>query len=269
MIPSGEVALAHVFDPSKDDVEQWIAEPKLDGVRCILFQGYALTRTGKPIPSVSDLARHFAPLPWALDGELLLPGADFEGTVGRVRQTRELAEELVFHVFDAIPACDEDRAATFLQRRAGLAAAGVTRHPRVKLTPMEAVSAFTNGAHGACDHFTKLGFEGVMLKNPDAPYTPGRSRAVLKLKPWFDTNATVLEAIAGEGKHAGRLGALVIRTEGGIVCKVGTGFSDAERVALWANRDALPGTIVEICYQELTKRGALRFPTFRRVRGDL
>lgn len=266
MIPTGEVSLAHVYDPAKDEVRDWIAEPKLDGVRCVLFQGYACTRTAKPIPSVSDLAAWFAGLPFALDGELMLPGAAFEQTVGEVRQTKRLSSDLVFHAFDLIPSRDCDAEMPFVERRALLVQSLTTlRHTRATVTPWTSCE----DALATCEAYTMQGFEGVMFKNPLAPYTPGRSRSVLKMKPWFDTNAIVIEALPGEGKHAGRLGALVVQTEAGIQCKVGTGFSDGERAALWANRDALKGSIVEICYQELTKRGALRFPTFRRIRGDL
>lgn len=265
MIPTGQVSLAHTFDPAKDEVRDWIAEPKLDGVRCILYQGYAVTRAGKPIPSVSDLARHFAQLPFALDGELLLPGATFEQTVGEVRQKQRVSDRLVFHAFDVIPT-GEDASTPFLERRRALVQALVQfPHARATMTPWEpCVDALQ-----ACERYVAMGFEGVMLKDPGAPYTPGRSRAVLKMKPWFDTNATVAAAIAGEGKHAGRLGALVVDTDEGVRCKVGTGFSDCERQALWDNRDGLVGSVVEICYQERTERGALRFPTFRRIRSDL
>jgi DNA ligase-1 len=265
IIPTGEVSLAHVFHPERDDVNGWIVEPKLDGVRCVMFRGLAVTRAGKPIPSVSDIARHFASLPFALDGELMLPGRKFEGTVGEVRQTKRISETLVYNVFDAIPASGEQT--PFIERRGVVleATSGAWSHERVARTPFDLV----DDPHAACAHALADGFEGIMLKDPAAPYRPGRTRSTLKMKPWLDTNATVLEVIAGEGKHEGRLGALVVQTEAGVRCKVGTGFSDGERAALWANRDTVAGSVVELVYQELTERGALRFPTFRRIRGDL
>lgn len=266
IIPGGQVSLAHVYRPDKDQVDGWIVEPKLDGVRCVMFGGCAVTRENKPIPSVSDIARHFAALPFALDGELMLPGAKFEQTVGEVRQQQRISESLVYHVFDIIPP-PGDEPTPFIKRRmwALRGTTGTWEHPRVTRTPFEVVRNPVEDIK----HYIAAGYEGIMLKDPAAPYMHGRSRSVLKMKPWLDTTATIIEALPGEGKHEGRLGALILETEGGVRCKVGTGFSDAERVALWAHREHLAGSVVEIIYQELTSRGALRFPTFRRIRGDL
>ena len=74
----------------------------------------------------------------------------------------------------------------------------------------------------------------------------------------------MVKHLPGEGKHKGRLGALVVEMPGGKRFSVGTGFSDAER----ASPPPL-GSLITYRYQELTDRGVPRFPSFLRVCGEL
>src|SRR5262249_37599780 len=68
----------------------------------------------------------------------------------------------------------------------------------------------------------------------------------------------------GEGRHKGRLGALVVERPGGTRFSVGTGFSDAER------EDPPPvGSVITYRYQELTNAGVPRFPSFVGLRDDV
>ncbi len=75
--------------------------------------------------------------------------------------------------------------------------------------------------------------------------------------------AVVVEHLAGKGRHAGRLGAVVVELPGGLTFSVGTGFSDAQR----ENPPAV-GSTITYRYQELTDRGVPRFPSFVRARAD-
>ena len=75
----------------------------------------------------------------------------------------------------------------------------------------------------------------------------------------------------GNGKYEGLLGALHVSSAcGKIKCKVGSGFTDEDRAELWVEHLAgrLAGKIATITYQEVTKDGSLRFPTFNHVRFD-
>src|SRR5690606_21645873 len=90
---------------------------------------------------------------------------------------------------------------------------------------------------------------------------PGRSDALLKLKPYQDAEAVVIGHLPGKGRHAGRLGALQVETDQGIRFRLGTGFSDADR-------EAPPplGSVVTYRYHGLTRDNVPRFASFLRVR---
>jgi DNA ligase 1 len=53
---------------------------------------------------------------------------------------------------------------------------------------------------------------------------------LLKVKSSEDAEARVLAQVPGHGKHTGKLGALWVETPEGVRFKLGTGFTDAERV---------------------------------------
>jgi len=107
------------------------------------------------------------------------------------------------------------------------------------------------------------GGEGLMLHRADALYTTGRSDALLKLKPLFDAEATVVAHTPGKGKHKGKLGALIVETPEGIRFKLGTGFSDKQR-----ENPPKIGSQVTYTYRDKTPNGKPKFASFLRVREE-
>jgi DNA ligase-1 len=105
------------------------------------------------------------------------------------------------------------------------------------------------------------GGEGLVLHRADAPYAIGRSSALLKLKPLHDAEAVVVAHLPGRGKHAGRLGALRVRTPEGTEFQIGTGFSDAQR-----EQPPRIGAVVTYTHRGLTAGEVPRFASFLRVR---
>jgi DNA ligase-1 len=102
-----------------------------------------------------------------------------------------------------------------------------------------------------------------MLRQPGSQYEVGRSSTLLKLKRFHDAEGRVVEHLPGKGRHAGRLGAVVVELPDGKTFSVGTGFSDAQR----RNPPAI-GSTITYRFQELTDRGVPRFPSFVRLRTD-
>jgi DNA ligase-1 len=109
-----------------------------------------------------------------------------------------------------------------------------------------------------------LGGEGLMLREPGSRYVARRSSTLLKIKSFRDAEARVVEHLPGEGKHTGRLGALLVERPGGTRFSVGTGFSDAERAA-----PPPIGSVITYRYQELSTGGVPRFPSYVGTRDDV
>ena len=118
------------------------------------------------------------------------------------------------------------------------------------------------------------GFEGIMIKDPDAIYECKRSTSWLKQKPFIEVSLQVVEVEEGTGRNVGRLGALVLEgvdDDKTIRVNCGSGFSDSDRGVFWAGRDSLPGQVVEVRADAITQNQdgsySLRFPRFLRFRG--
>ena len=118
------------------------------------------------------------------------------------------------------------------------------------------------------------GYEGVMIKDPDAPYECKRTHAWLKAKPFIEVTLEVKEIEEGTGRNEGRLGAFVCSgTDDGkdIRVNVGSGFSDANRDDFWNHRDSIIGNLVEVRADAITQNQdgtySLRFPRFKTFRG--
>jgi hypothetical protein len=106
------------------------------------------------------------------------------------------------------------------------------------------------------DRAQALGFEGLVLRQGDR---------WLKVKASETHDEAITGFVEGRGKHAGRLG--IINTELG---NVSSGFSDEERVELWAEAQAgtLIGQTVEVSFMEYSAVGKFRHPVFVRMRPD-
>jgi DNA ligase 1 len=118
------------------------------------------------------------------------------------------------------------------------------------------------------------GFEGVMIKDVDAPYECKRSHHMLKAKPFIEVTLEVKDVEEGTGRNEGRLGALVCEGQDDnrtIKVNVGSGFSDGDRDNYWIHRSRLAGHMVEVRADAVTQNQdgtySLRFPRFKTFRG--
>jgi DNA ligase-1 len=109
----------------------------------------------------------------------------------------------------------------------------------------------------------ELGGEGLMVREPDAFYTGGRSAQILKVKDFQDAEAVVVGHLPGQGRNLGRLGSLLVELPSGLRFKIGTGFSDEER-------DDPPPLNETISFKHFGyhSSGIPRFPSFLRIRRD-
>jgi ATP-dependent DNA ligase len=192
--------------------EEWAYEPKLDGFRAIVFvdgeETYVQSRSGK------TLARYFpelsfAPGRWVLDGELVVRDADglleFDALQQRIHpaesRIKMLSEQIpvTYIVFDLLAEGDESLLDTPLaERRARLEA--ISGGAGLELTPL------TPDAEQAERWLASI--EGVMAKQLDAPYVPGKRKGMAKVK----RERTIDCVVMGwrPGKEEGTVGSLIL-----------------------------------------------------------
>jgi len=139
-----------------------------------------------------------------------------------------------------------------------------------------------------------MGHEGVMIKNPEAPYQPGlRVGYMYKIKPVMETlDLIITGATWGEGRRAHWLASFLLGVrdaETGKILEIGrmaTGLTDNQFKEMTETLKPLiteeigqevkikPKVVVEVAYEEIQKSPsyssgyALRFPRLVRVRED-
>jgi len=285
-------------------------EPKLDGVRTLIMvipsdsevTVVSYSRNGKIYENFghietqirdnwSNLVRACAGVDqgrslidgFVLDGEVI--SASFNELMKHARRKGQGdAVDSVFTVFDILPLSSFREGHWNAQLRKRIALLDnmrpvISRMPNVELLPHLMVDLDTAAGrdqfHRYCHDQVAAGFEGVMIKNMEAPYECRRSTDWMKYKPVLTVDLEVIDVEEGTGKNVGRLGALVCHgTDHGKTISVncGSGFSDAQRDEFWANRDIVVGQTVEILCDVISQNQdgtySLRFPRFVRFRDD-
>jgi len=239
------------------DPSLYLVSEKLDGVRAI-WDGAALRfRSGRPITAP---AWFLAGLPaQALDGELWLERKRFDRLSGTVRKTNPVDAEwraLRYMVFDA-PVPDAPFEARVQRLQTALQRANQPWLVALEQTRLATLA----GLQTRLQQIAALGGEGLVLHRLDAPWQPGRSDAVRKLKLQPDEEARVVSHIAGKGKFEGQMGALLLEMPSGQRFALGTGFSAADR----AHPPSI-GAQVTYRYRDRTPQGIPKFASYLRVR---
>jgi len=166
-----------------------LASPKLDGIRCIIRDGEAKSRSMKLIPNASVRAA-LEGLPDGIDGELMVDGGFSECSSAFMSKSK-VVEQFVFFAFD----WNMPELGGFTNRLAALTqwseANGhnnlrVVEH--VRIDNAEDLAAY----EAMC---LSQGFEGVMVRDPHGAYKYGRSTTreggLLKIKQFADEEMTV------------------------------------------------------------------------------
>jgi DNA ligase 1 len=289
--------LAATVDDINETLERHgplLASPKLDGVRCLIRDGQAVSRNLKLIPNgfVQEL---LGGIEHGLDGELIVGDPRhpqcFQTSQSGV-MSRDGRPNFTFWVFDR---WDLDGSFNERLNSARLAVKNIdyaskprttafVKHVAHKLIATAAELIEYEGQQLA------YGFEGVMLRRPDGAYKQGRSTLregiLLKLKRFADSEAIVIgyteletnqnAATTDKLGHtvrsshkankvgAGKLGSLMVRdVVSGVEFEIGTGFDEAARVGLWASREGLAGRVLTYKYQPTGVKDKPRFPVFK------
>ena len=300
VIPTFTCALAHdSANHEKKMSGKKQIEVKLDGVRVItIIQGDKVemfSRNGKQFHNFEHIIAEIKevlkekPTPYdlVLDGEVM--SANFQDLMKQVhRKSGGNADDAVLHLFDTIPLSNFkqggwDKPQSFRSL--------ITKHwveenqdvlKHVQALEWEDVDLDTPEGEKRFVELNKTavdgGYEGVMIKDVEAPYECKRTHAWLKAKPFIEVTLEVMDVEIGTGRNEGRLGAFVCAgNDDGKDIKVncGSGFSDSQRDNFWTDRSSIVGQLVEVRADAITQNQdgtySLRFPrfkTFREYKGE-
>lgn len=251
--------LANVYRPGMPLADYWVSE-KYDGVRGY-WDGHTLrTRGGETVAAPAWFTAGWPTTP--MDGELWAGRGRFAHAQSTTRQQQPddaAWRQMRFMVFD-LPA----HGGVFDERlRALKALVASIQQDWVQAVPQQRVA--TDAALQALLQRTvRAGGEGLMLHKGSSLYRSGRSDDLIKLKTHDDAEALVVGHLPGKGKHAGRLGALLVEMPTGQRFRLGAGLSDADR----ANPPPI-GSWVTYRFRGTHEGGLPRFASFVRVRLDM
>ena len=271
-----------------------LIEVKLDGVRVLAIvypSGHVdlFSRNGKElvnfphiVEQLSQVAAVFN-IPMVLDGEVM--SSSFQDLMKQVHRKDNVAtNDAVLNLFDILPLEDFEAGISNVpqQLRSETLIGWHTTHagqlPNVTVLHHELVDLDDPDGQARFRAINARaiagGYEGIMIKDPDAVYECKRSVAWLKLKPFIEVSLDVVDFEEGTGRNAGRLGAIICEGEDDgrrIRVNVGSGFSDANRVDYWVGRGEIKGHVAEVRADAITQNQdgsySLRFPRFLRFRG--
>jgi DNA ligase-1 len=296
-VPIFSCQLAHDSTNHESKVAgQKLIEVKLDGVRVITIvypdgRVDQYSRNGKELVNFEHIKNQFAEIaheldePYVFDGEIM--SSSFQDLMKQVhRKSNVKANDAILYLFDILTLEDfqKGKSKVSQQERSDMLRNWYYEGEmflvleNVQILEQELVDLDTDAGQKTFKEINQKaidgGYEGIMIKDPAAPYECKRSHSWLKLKPFIEVSLEVINVEEGTGRNTGRLGALVCsgsENSQRITVNVGSGFSDDDRIEFWRSRDSLLGQVVEVRADAITMNQdgtySLRFPRFLRFRG--
>jgi bifunctional non-homologous end joining protein LigD len=271
----------------------WTFERKLDGIRCIAIKADRQVRLlsrnhlslNARFPEVAAALERDPAKRFVVDGEIVA-FAGSQTSFAALQQRGERPVRIYYYVFDILHLAGRDLTGLPLRERKALLRKTLTFGGPIRLTPHRNRDGETLFRE-AC----RKGWEGLIAKRADSPYTHGRSRDWLKFKCGFEQELVIGGFTPPRGSRT-EFGALLVgyyenkklRYAG----KVGTGFTRAtlrdlgrqlaklkradspfadeirERNVTWVQ----PRLVAQIGFSEWTRDGRLRHPRFLGLRED-
>ncbi len=258
-IPIFSCQLAHDSANHESKVSgQKLIEVKLDGVRVITIvypdgRVDMFSRNGKELVNFPHVTEQISavvkktPPPYALvlDGEIM--SSSFQDLMTQVHRKSDVkANDAILNLFDMCPLEDFEKGFWDKSQtvRSQMVQAWVEQNnemlPNVTCLANELVDLDTDAGQLRYKEINAQavtgGYEGIMIKDPEAGYECKRSVAWLKLKPFIEVSLEVVDVEEGTGRNVSRLGAIVCQgVDDGkaIRVNVGSGFSDSDRDIFW------------------------------------
>lgn len=259
--------LAGNFDATKAKFP-YIATPKIDGIRFLMVNGVAVSRTFKPIRNkhIQTLLSQY--LPDGIDGELT-SGDTFQSSTSGIMSI-EGEPNFKCWIFDYVDPADDGILPFYLR---------ILNMPELHAPfDYEVLGGSNVNSLEEVEHYETIclseGYEGVMLRDPHGTYKFGRSTVndniLLKVKRFCDDEAELIaieEKMSNQNEiqydafgnikrssaldgmvGAGTAGTLIVRNKEGQVFGIGSGLDDKMREELWNNKEDYIGKLVKYKY---------------------
>jgi DNA ligase-1 len=282
-----------------------LASPKIDGIRFMVQDGVALSRTWKPLPNrfFQDFIKTNDEDLEGLDGEVIV-GQDpsaisyqgqklFNATQSAI-MTSGGSPDFSLHLFDfyANPRAGfGHRHMVALDTVKDLNEAGFTNVYGVPHTLLRTAQEVLDYEQECLE----AGYEGIMLRHPNVPYKHGRStlkeQGLIKIKRFNDAEAKIVgfkplerntnppekDAFGLQKRSSHRagkvadelLGKLVVTQQPWGEFEIGSGFDVATREEIWKNQEAYLGKTVTFKYQAHGTQEKPRAPIFKGFRPEV
>jgi DNA ligase-1 len=254
--------LAHEFSEKTKIIFPCLIQPKLDGIRCVIYKKDSLVFQSRnntifqPFPEIEkELGPFFIENPnLVLDGELYHHSLGFQKITSIVRKKdHPELDQIQYHIYDVI--CHEP----YLKRYE------IIRN--IKGSHLFCVETKRATLHENIEkyhtHYTGLGYEGIMIRNPNGLYQEkARSKDLLKYKHFKDAEFLVVGHT--EGKHG--IPVFICKTDKndtfGKPCTFGVMMkcTTSLKQEMLLNVTDYYNKYLTVKYQELSEDGIPRFP---------
>ncbi len=240
-----------------------LATTKLDGVRAVRLNGTLLSCSLKQIPNKS-ICRRGTSLPAGFDMELWRHGMTFNEIQSVVMSESHLDEDSIqFHVIDWYGEDKYDTRCIMIADEYDNGEDFKFQFPIRQHNADELMSFFLQSEIN--------GDEGICFRIPNSPYKHGRStlneQYLIKLCRWLRMEVKVIgyEEQIAVGKRAtalNTLGSLLVVDDKSRIFSVGSGFTEAERLRIWNNKQTYMGKTFTIKYKPCGTKDNPRHPIF-------
>lgn len=265
--------LAHEYlSNSKHIPELCYIQPKLDGVRLIVGKSckgehVAFSRTGKPIIHMDHITEELYPLlrnGQYVDGEAFTFDHTFQEITGALRKTLDKSVEsskdmlkcIKLHVFDTFDLYDIN--ASYTKRLDTIKQLFKNKLQNSVFVDTKIITKAQHKIDEYHDYYVGLGYEGLMLRDPESTYKiNGRSQKLLKYKKFITNEYKIVGAKEANGRDKG-----TVIWECMHDCKIfqvrpiGT---LKERKEMFDNKQKYINKFITVKYQNLTDSGLPRF----------
>ena len=276
--------LAHTYDPSStkkkknDIVFPCYVQPKLDGLRCIVYMSTSgstsggsivcQSRTGSYFETMDHIVKEITPYfkeskNIVFDGELYTTEMPFEELAGLIKKKkitekdRERLKHVKYHIYDIINDEPYSKRCTWIHDN--------IREKRY----LSSVPTFLSDKKEFKKYFSEFvedGYEGIMLRNVDGLYRCNyRSHDLQKYKEFMESEYEIVGAKEGDGRDKGTV-IWVCKNEEGKEFSVRPRGTIEMRKEWFENSNEYIGGMLTVIYQELSEMGIPRFPVGKSIR---